>query len=374
MGCTALANDPGRLLNLSNRAWVGTGHERLIGSAITTGDLPMEVLVVVRGPSLANTLRDAGYTGNVLADPVVTFIEIPLSLGGIQISNDNFGDWNNGEIQTRFPGFIQNPNESGLIAELPPKKSFSAIVEGVGGGTGLAQIEFYEITPKPPDLTGVYLQESFGSRHEVIINDKLIFGLGLEASPPASGRLFAGLHTISGQEIFGEIAGVRLDLIESGFVSPMIGSFVEGKSIEFSFVDDEGLWTQFDVEYPKELNNTPSSLSMCEGRWIARDGQGRIESIITINLNGEITDEDPDGCEVTGQIGLIDPNRNLYALSYVLTGACFPSPGQYVGFGFLYKCDENNECSEIRFQASGGDKVEEGLLAFTAGTFNRDPG
>ena len=95
-GCAALANDPGRLLNLSNRAWVGVGHERLIGSAITTGELPMKVLVVVRGPSLADALP-ADFTGNVLADvpaPMVTFLELAPAIApdsdGIEASNDNY--------------------------------------------------------------------------------------------------------------------------------------------------------------------------------------------------------------------------------------------------------------------------------------------
>ncbi len=134
-----------RLRNLSNRAIVGTGHERLIGSAIATGEpgTQVEVLVVVRGPSLAEHLP-ADYTGNVLADPMVTLVDLETRE---EITNDDFGDWNDGEISMRFGDFIKDPKEAGAILTLDADDRISAIVEGVGGGTGMAQIEFYELLP-----------------------------------------------------------------------------------------------------------------------------------------------------------------------------------------------------------------------------------
>ncbi len=151
MGCAALANDPGRLLNLSNRAFVGTGDERLIGSVRAVGEpgTQVEVLVVGRGPSLADDLPD--YTGNVLADPRLTLVDLATRE---ETTNDNFADWNDGEIESRFPGFITDPEESGFIVELPAESTYSAIVEGVGGTAGIGQIEFYELPPTmmDPDL------------------------------------------------------------------------------------------------------------------------------------------------------------------------------------------------------------------------------
>ena len=138
-----------RLGNLSNRALVGLGHERLIGSAMTTGESPVEVLVVARGPSLADAMPD--YTGNVLADPKLTLVDLATRE---ETTNDNFADWNDGEIESRFPGFISDAKESGFIVELPAESSFSAILEGVGGERGIGQIEFYELSPTitHPDL------------------------------------------------------------------------------------------------------------------------------------------------------------------------------------------------------------------------------
>ena len=77
MGCAVFASDPGRLLNLSNRAYIGTGDERLIGSVRAVGEpgTQVEVLAVARGPSLADDLP-ADYTGNVLGDPKLTLVEL----------------------------------------------------------------------------------------------------------------------------------------------------------------------------------------------------------------------------------------------------------------------------------------------------------
>ena len=118
-GSTGLANiefyeiggTGARLRNLSNRASVGTGDERLIGSARAHDDpgTQVEVLVVVRGPSLAAQLPN--YTGDLLADPKITLVDPGT---GVEAAvNDNFGDWNNGEIESRFAGFITDANESG---------------------------------------------------------------------------------------------------------------------------------------------------------------------------------------------------------------------------------------------------------------------
>ena len=77
MGCAVLANEPGRLLNLSNRAFIGSGDERLIGSVRAVGEpgTKVEVLAVARGPSLADDLP-ADYSGSVLADPKLTLVDL----------------------------------------------------------------------------------------------------------------------------------------------------------------------------------------------------------------------------------------------------------------------------------------------------------
>ncbi len=143
MGSAALASDPGRLLNLSNRSFVGTGDERLIGSVRAVGEpgTQVEVLVVARGPSLADDMP-ADYTGDVLADPKLTLVDLETRE---ETTNDNFADWNEGEIESRWPGFIEDSKESGAILMLDADQAYSAVVEGVGQATGLGQIEFYEV-------------------------------------------------------------------------------------------------------------------------------------------------------------------------------------------------------------------------------------
>ena len=181
-----------RLGNLSNRAFVGLDHERLIGSAMTTGDSPVEVLVVARGPSLADALPD--YTGDVLADPMLTLVDLETRE---ETTNDNFGNWNEGEIEIRFPGFIEDPKESGFIVELPADSSFSAIVEGVGGTTGIGQIEFYELPPTQEDII------AYGV-------DDLLPGV------PTSGS-FPSVKTWGGITIMGNEEGTTISLDNGGY-------------------------------------------------------------------------------------------------------------------------------------------------------------
>ena len=163
-----------RLRNLSNRALVGTGHDRLIGSAITVGDpgTQVEVLVVAKGPSLAAHFTD--YTGTFLANPMVTLKNLTTQA---EITNDNFRDWNSGEIETRFPGFIQDENESGIILKLDAGQNYSAIVEGVGGTTGMAQIEFYEIgDDNQARLRNLSNRALVGAGHDRLIGSAITIG------------------------------------------------------------------------------------------------------------------------------------------------------------------------------------------------------
>ncbi len=369
MGCATFANDPGRLLNLSNRAWVGVEHERLIGSAITTGESPMKVLVVVRGPSLANALP-ADFTGNVLADPMVTFLEIPPHSDGVQASNDNFRDWNDGEIEERFPGFIQHPNESGILLELPEGKSFSAIVEGVGGTTGLAQIEFYEIARAPPE-NGIYLKYTPTLEQEVVLNHGSMVGF--------SDDIFGNLHQFFGDyaigigdpQYFYSYIGVNRDgqqLISEEIL--ITGEITKGRSLNFSFNDSSGKEVEFDLEYDQVLNEIPSSLDLVAGTWTAYDDDDVPVSTIEVDSDGTIIDKDSDDCTVTGEVEILYPDRNLFAVTFELEGSCSPSPGIYFGDAYFAVCDTINDCSAFRFQSIGSDDGE--TFHYFGGTYWRN--
>ena len=354
MGSTVLANDPGRLLNLSNRAWVGVGHERLIGSAITTGELPMKVLVVVRGPSLADALP-GDYTGNMLEDPMVTFFELPPDSDGIEASNDNYRDWNDGEIEELFPEFIEHPNESGILLDLPPEKSFSAIVEGVGGTTGLAQIEFYEIVQAPPE-NGIYLKYTPTLEQEIVLNHGSIIGF--------SGDIFGNQHLFFGDyaigigdpQYFYSYLGLNRDGQQTISEEILItGEITKGQFLNYSLNDSDGNEVVFDLVYDQVLNEIPTSLDLVAGTWTAYDDDDLPVSTIVVASDGTITGEDSDDCTVTGEVEILYPDRNLFSVNFELEGSCSPSPGSYFGDAYFAVCDTIDDCSAFRLQSIGSN-------------------
>jgi hypothetical protein len=104
----------------------------MIGGFVVSGSAPRTVVVRAIGPSLALY----GVPG-VLQNP-----QLQLFSGSTQIAyNDNWQDSNAAAIQAS--GFApSNPLESAIRITLPPG-AYTAIVTGVGGGTGVGMVEVY---------------------------------------------------------------------------------------------------------------------------------------------------------------------------------------------------------------------------------------
>jgi hypothetical protein len=129
---------PGRALNISTRLRVETGDRVMIGGFIITGSGPKRVAVRGIGPSLTNF----GIT-DALADPV---LELRDSSGALLVQNDN---WQNNATdqgaQLVSLGLApQDPNESGIVAQLPSGASYTAILSGKNAGTGVGLVEVYD--------------------------------------------------------------------------------------------------------------------------------------------------------------------------------------------------------------------------------------
>jgi hypothetical protein len=125
-----------KLANISTRGFVGTGDNVLI-SGFIVGDVANATVVVrVQGPSLASY----GVSGP-LSDPMVTVYD---ANGAPIASNDNWqSDTNNVDLQKN--GLApSNPLESALVLHLPAG-AYTAIVRGVGGATGVALAEVYDL-------------------------------------------------------------------------------------------------------------------------------------------------------------------------------------------------------------------------------------
>ena len=125
-----------RLGNMSTRGSVGTGDNVLI-SGFMIGDVDSATVVVrALGPSLASF----GVSG-VLSDPYLTIYD---STGSAIATNDNWQD-NVNAIDIQRNGLAPpNPSESALALHLPAG-SYTAIVSGANGGTGVGLAEVYTL-------------------------------------------------------------------------------------------------------------------------------------------------------------------------------------------------------------------------------------
>jgi hypothetical protein len=115
---------------------VQAGNNVLIGGFIITGNADKSVAMRGIGPSLAQF----GIAG-VLADPT---LELRGSNGALIFANDNWQDNPAQAAQLSALGLgLQDPKESGIVATLQPA-SYTAILAGKNGGTGVGLVEIYD--------------------------------------------------------------------------------------------------------------------------------------------------------------------------------------------------------------------------------------
>lgn len=136
-----------QLSAVGTRGFVGTADHVLISGIIISGSSPLPLLVRALGPSLT----DAGLHG-ALADPT---LELFNSNGQVILSNDNWKDTQQSEVEAT--GLAPTDDlESAAVVKLSPG-AYTAVVAGVGGGTGLGFLQWYsinapirELNPAPP--------------------------------------------------------------------------------------------------------------------------------------------------------------------------------------------------------------------------------
>lgn len=129
-----------RLVNVSARTQVGTGDNVLIAGFVVGGASPVRVLVRAVGPTLA------GFgVGGTLANPV-----LELFNGSSTKVADN-DDWaGTVELKAAFASVgafafaSDGSRDAALTATLQPG-SYTAQISGVGGTTGVALVEIYEL-------------------------------------------------------------------------------------------------------------------------------------------------------------------------------------------------------------------------------------
>jgi hypothetical protein len=214
-----LAPEVARIGNLSIRTRAGTGAQTLIvgfvvGGAGTSGPKPLLVRGI--GPALA------GFgVGGTLADPRLEIFSggtAPVRL----FDNDN---WNFGDAATfaaagAFP-LTAGSRDAALYNGGLASASYSAQLSGVGGSTGVALAEIYDLTPAlvfgaaTPRLVNVSARALSGAGADVLIAGFVVSG------PPGSTKrvlLRAIGPTLTVFGVGGVLADPRLELFNASTV------------------------------------------------------------------------------------------------------------------------------------------------------------
>ncbi|MEY2529071.1 MAG: hypothetical protein QOJ05_1161, partial [Verrucomicrobiota bacterium] len=126
--------DSSKLLNISTRGSVQTDDNVLIAGTIASGPGTKKVLVRAIGPSLSIPGK--------LQDPT---LELRNGNGSLLASNNN---WRTDQEADIMATGLQPANdlESAILATLPASNaSYTAVVRGVAGSTGIAVVEVYAL-------------------------------------------------------------------------------------------------------------------------------------------------------------------------------------------------------------------------------------
>jgi hypothetical protein len=133
-------SNPGALVNISSRAFVGTGDNILIGGFYIVGSTSRTVLIQALGPALAGE----GVTG-VLNHPALSI----YNTSGLKLYSNS--GWGSSQVllnaaATVYASPVLQPNspDSEVLLTLPPG-GYTAEVSGADGGTGVALCAIYQL-------------------------------------------------------------------------------------------------------------------------------------------------------------------------------------------------------------------------------------
>jgi hypothetical protein len=134
-------DDNGRTLNLSTRAFVGSGGDVLVSGFVVQGPAYQRILIRGIGPSLR------GYgIADPLADPVLTLFSDQTPIA----SNDRWGAAGNAaglRAAMQAVGafdLAENSEDAALLITVPPGL-YSAVVSGKDGRQGIGLLELYVV-------------------------------------------------------------------------------------------------------------------------------------------------------------------------------------------------------------------------------------
>ena len=194
--------DPPRLANLSTRARAQTGDNVMISGFVIGGSAPKTVAIVATGPSLANF-----GIPSPLANPTMTLVR--SSDQAVIGTNDDWQSASNA-AQLQAAGFApSNARESAILVNLPPG-AYTAIVQGVGGGTGTAVVAVYEVDEPARPLVNI------STRGRVLTGfDVMIGGFVIQGSGPQTVAIVATGPSLAAFGIASPLENPTLTLVRS---------------------------------------------------------------------------------------------------------------------------------------------------------------
>ena len=160
----------GVLHNLSTRGQVGTGANVMIAGFVVGGTSPKNVLIRATGPALGAY----GVSGTVSATQLQIFSGSTLVASNTGWSSTASNQSAVTQADTQSGAFALTPGsgDSALVTTLAPG-NYTAQVSGVGGATGVALVEAYDLdsyTPFTPNrLFNVSTRANVGTNQSVLI-------------------------------------------------------------------------------------------------------------------------------------------------------------------------------------------------------------
>jgi hypothetical protein len=150
---------PAQAVNLSTRMRIATGDKVGIGGFIIRGSTPKHVLIRAIGPSLTQFgVQDA------LPDP---FLELYASGPAPLFSNNNWKDTQ--EATIRATGIPPNNDLEAAIDSTLPPGSYTAVVKGNNGSSGVALVEVYDLNEPAGKLANLSTRAFVGTAGAITI-------------------------------------------------------------------------------------------------------------------------------------------------------------------------------------------------------------
>jgi uncharacterized repeat protein (TIGR02543 family) len=193
---------PPRLGNISTRGHVLTGNDVMIGGFVIGGSTSKTVAIVATGPSLSSF-----GIANPMANPTLTLVR-SSDQAIVGSNNDWQSDPNAPQLQAEGFG-PSHPSEAGMLVTLPPG-AYTAIVQGFGGGTGVAVVGVYEVDHPETPLANISTRARVGTGNDVVIG-----GFVVQGSGPQTLAIVATGPSLASHGIASPLANPTLTLVRS---------------------------------------------------------------------------------------------------------------------------------------------------------------